>query len=116
MGRSLLALAVHHIDAHANLFIGHVQTELTAQYGPELCLVLQVTPISLTRRVAYGHAPIKHCDARSIRAWTRHYDVALIRRIRMRAGIPVRDLVFTVVPRIWDHAIDMFPRIAQLCL
>lgn len=94
MGRSRFTPTLHHVDADANFFIGHVQTELPAQDVPELCLVLQVTPICRTRGVAHRHAPIEHCDARSIRARARHYDVALIRRIRMRAGIPVRDLVF----------------------
>jgi hypothetical protein len=28
MGRSLLALALHHFDTGANFFVGHVQTEL----------------------------------------------------------------------------------------
>src|SRR6516164_7592348 len=100
MGCSLFALALHYIDTGANLFIGHVQTELTAQYGPELRLVLQMTPICLTARVAHCQSPVKHCDARSIWAWACRYYVALIRCVRVRAGIPIRDLVFSVVPRI----------------
>ena len=52
MGRSLLAFALHHFDAGANFLIGHVPAELTTHYGPELCLVLPVSPVCLTRRVA----------------------------------------------------------------
>src|SRR5262249_16585755 len=84
--------------------------------SPELWFVLQVTPISITRFVAHGHSSVEHSDPRSIGAWACHNDVALIRRIWMRAGIPIRDLVLTVVPRIRDHAINMLPRIAQLRL
>ena len=83
LGRFLLALALHHFDAGVELFIRHVQPELNAEYGPELCFVFPVMSIGVACRVTHGPAPRLLNMVMCVRFWARHDEFAQLRRIQM---------------------------------
>src|SRR5689334_10244749 len=112
MRRSLLAFPLHHVDAGADFGVGHVQAELITQHRPELSFVAQVPPFCIARRVPNRHTRIEHGDPCSIGARTSSDDVAPIRSVWMRTGIPVCDLVFAIVAGVWDHTVDVLPAVA----
>ena len=109
MRRPLLAFPPHYVDAVADFCIGHVQAELITQHRSELGFVAQVSPFCFARRVPNRHARFEHSDPFSFGARTSSDDVALIRRVWMRAGIPVCDLVLAVETGVWDHTVDVLP-------
>src|SRR5262245_26577672 len=113
MRRSFCALLFHHRDTPTYVFVRHVQTELVLQDRSEFLFVSEKAPLNFARRMTHRHTRIEHGEPRPVGAGSRRDDIALIRRVGVRAGVPVRNLVFSVVSWVWDHTVDVLPCVTQ---
>src|SRR5205085_12582692 len=104
---------LHNRDALIDLLIGQVQTEFATQHVPEFALARKPTLLRVPLRVADGNTRIVHGDPTPIRSRLRYDDVALVRRLRMGRRVPVSDLVFAIIARVRNDAVNVLPAILE---
>ena len=109
MRRVTCTFRLHDGNALIDLVIGQIQAELTTQHVVIVAIVFEPTFVGASFRITHGDARVIHSDPRPIGPWLRNYDVALVRSVGVRGGIPVHDLVLAVVPWIRNDAIDVLP-------
>src|SRR5450631_2052525 len=113
MRRVTCTLCLHDGDALIDLLIGQIQSELTAQHVVIVAILFEPTLVGSSYRITHGDSRVIHSDPRPIGPWLRNDDVALVRSIGVRAGIPVHDLVFTVVSRVRNDSVNVLPTVLE---
>src|ERR1700761_1747988 len=104
---------LHDRNAVFDFLIGHVQPEFATQDILEFHLVCEPALLRTSVRVAYRDARVVHGDPGPARPRLCNDDIALIWRLRVRRGVPVGDLVFTVIARIRNDTVDVMPPILE---
>jgi len=104
---------LHNCNAVFYLLIGQVQAEFATQYIPEFTRACEPAFLSVAVRIPHRDARIVHRDPALVWPGLRRDDIALVRRRRVRRGIPVRDFVFRILARVRDHAIDVVPIVME---